>query len=73
MTKNSKRQTRRSEQTKIQSAQVCALKLREAHSLVIGIDLGDRKSWYCVRTLEQDLLAEGSVARTGLINHVRGR
>ena len=52
MTKNSKKQTKRAEDAKVATAQLRALEHRDANSLVIGIDLGDRTSFYCVRTLE---------------------
>jgi transposase len=35
---------------------------RDAISLVIGMDLGDRTSAYCVRTLGQEIIVEGTVA-----------
>src|SRR5215831_15000589 len=37
---------------------------RKANTLVIGIDLGDRTSTYCVRTLGQQIVLEGSVTTT---------
>lgn len=55
MKKNSKKQV------KATIAQFAALRQREADSLVIGIDLGDRYSQYCVRTRTQEVLVEGSV------------
>jgi len=68
MTKNTKKQTKRTKRTenaKLTAAQRCALQQREAHSLVIGMDLGDRVSWYCVRTLvDQARVIEGSLATT---------
>ena len=41
-----------------------ALEHRDANSLVIGIDLGDRTSFYCVRTLNQEQIATGTVPTT---------
>ena len=38
------------------------LTARDAKSLVIGMDLGDRTSAYCVRTLGQEIVLEGAVA-----------
>jgi len=35
---------------------------RDAKSLVMGMDLGDRKSAYCIRTLGQEIILEGTVA-----------
>ena len=37
---------------------------REASTLVIGIDLGDRSSAYCVRTLGQQIVKEAMVVAT---------
>src|SRR5260370_6823232 len=37
---------------------------RDANTLVIGIDLGDRSSSYCVRTLGQQIVKEGTMATT---------
>src|SRR5260370_4746031 len=37
---------------------------REANMMVIGIDLGDRSSSYCVRTLGQQIVKEGTMATT---------
>ena len=56
MKKNSKHDTK-----KINVAQLSALAEREASSLVIGIDLGDRTSTYCVRTRDEQVVVEGVV------------
>ena len=64
MKKNSKKQTKREQNAKQAEAKLCALSQREANSLVIGVDLGDRVSNYCVRTLKQEKVAEGTVATT---------
>jgi transposase len=63
MKKNNKKETKR-EQEKAAAAIVSGLAQREANSLVIGIDLGDRISNYCVCTREQERIAEGTVAST---------
>lgn len=55
MKKNSKKQT------KATLEQFVALGAREENTLVIGIDVGDRNSHFCVRTREGALLMEGSV------------
>jgi transposase len=39
-----------------------ALAERDAKSLVIGMDLGDRTSAYCIRNLGQEIILEGTVA-----------
>ena len=64
MTKNSKKQTQRAQKAKVAAVQLSALQQREANSLVIGIDLGDRTSAYCVRTLDQEEIATGTIATT---------
>lgn len=46
---------------------------REANTLVIGIDLGDRISTYCVLTLGQQMVTEGSVATTAVAMFERFR
>jgi hypothetical protein len=57
MKKNSKRDEKR-----MMVAQLSALTGREAETLVIGIDLGDRTSTYCVRSAnDQQVLLEGAV------------
>jgi transposase len=48
-------------QTKQTIEQFAALREREAESLVIGIDLGDRHSHYCVRTRGGEAIVEGTV------------
>src|SRR6202047_3688241 len=47
---------------------------REANTLVIGIDLGDRSSSYCVRTLGQQIVREATVATTAtaILNEFQG-
>lgn len=62
--KDSKKQTKRAVQAKVTAAQLSDLQQREANSLVIGMDLGDRTSLYCVRTLDQQQVAAGSIATT---------
>jgi len=64
MKKNSKKQTKRAEQAKMGAAQLSGLQQRDANSLVIGMDLGDRTSFYCVRTLGQERIATGTIATT---------
>jgi transposase len=64
MKKNSKKQTKRAEQAKVAAEQLNALQQRDASSLVIGMDLGDRTSFYCVRTLDQQQIATGTIATT---------
>ena len=64
MEKNSKKPTKRAEQAKVAAAQLSALQQRADNSLVIGIDLGDRTSFYCVRTLDQEQVATGTIAAT---------
>jgi transposase len=63
MKKNIKKETKKN-QEKRTAALLTALSQREANSLVIGIDLGDRTSTYCVRTREQEMVVEAIVATT---------
>src|SRR5262249_43574747 len=56
MKKNSKQATKQ-----LRKALISALAEREAGTLVIGIDLGDRTSTYCVRTRDQQVVTEGVV------------
>ena len=42
--------------------QLSALVERQPNSLVIGIDLGDKTSSYCVRTRDRQVVTEGVVA-----------
>lgn len=63
MKKNIKKETRKN-QEKRTAALLSALGQRDANSLVIGIDLGDRTSSYCVRTREQEMVVEATVATT---------
>ena len=62
-TSKSKRQTKKV--AELQQLQA-GLAEREANTLVIGIDLGDRTSTYCVRTLGQQMVMEGTVATTAV-------
>jgi len=66
MKKNSKNETTKSKRETKKVAELAAPRLteREAHTLVIGIDLGDRTSSYCVRTLGQQIVKEATVATT---------
>ena len=64
MKKDNKKETAKSkrEAKKVASLQSLeGLGERDAKSLVIGIDLGDRASTYCVRTLGQEIILEGTV------------
>lgn len=63
MKKNIKNETKK-EEGKRAAALLSALAQRDANSLVIGIDLGDRTSAYCVRTREQKMVMEAGVATT---------
>ena len=65
MKKDNKKQTAKSkrEAKKVASLEsLGGLAERDAKSLVIGIDLGDRTSAYCIRTLGQEIILEGTVA-----------
>jgi transposase len=65
MKKDSKKETAKSkrEAKKVASLQSLeGLAETDAMSLVIGMDLGDRASAYCVRTLGQEIILEGTVA-----------
>ena len=65
MKKDNKKETAKSkrEAKKVASLQSLAgLAERDAKSLVIGIDVGDRTSAYCIRTLGQEVVLEGAVA-----------
>src|SRR6266571_9389650 len=68
MKKNSKNETMKSKRETKKVAELEAgwtrLDEREANTLVIGIDLGDRTSAYCVRTLGQQIVKEATVATT---------
>src|SRR5258705_12351353 len=69
MKKNSKNETMKSkrETKKVAELEAGGTRLieREANTLVIGIDLGDRSSAYCVRTLGgQQIVKEATVATT---------
>jgi hypothetical protein len=60
MKKDSKKSKQKAE-AKQKAALLCGLAERPANSLVIGIDLGDRRSTYCVRTLDQQVVMESLV------------
>jgi transposase len=65
MKKDNKKETLKSkrEAKKVESLQSLeGLAERDAMSLVIGMDLGDRTSAYCVRTVGQEIILEGTVA-----------
>jgi transposase len=65
MKKDSKKQTAKSkrEAKRVASLEsLGGLAERDAKSLVIGIDLGDRTSAYCIRTVGQEIVLEGAVA-----------
>ncbi len=68
MKKNNKKETLKSKRETKKVAELEAgeapLVEREANTLVIGIDLGDRTSAYCVRTLGQHIVKEATVATT---------
>jgi hypothetical protein len=68
MKKHTKNETTKSkrETKKVAELEAAALGLteREAMTLVIVIDLGDRTSAYCVRTLGQQIVKEATVATT---------
>lgn len=58
-----KRAQRRARAAKeLHAVQLTALAEREANTLVIGIDLGDRSSTYCARTRDRQVVTEGMVA-----------
>jgi transposase len=65
MKKDNKKETAKSKREAKKVASLLSLEglaERDAKSLVIGIDLGDRNSAYCVRTKGQEILLEGTVA-----------
>jgi transposase len=65
MKKDNKKQTAKTKRESEKVARLLSLEglaERDAKSLVIGMDLGDRSSTYCVRTLGQEILIEGTVA-----------
>ncbi len=68
MKKHTKNETTKSKRETKKVAEVQQLQTglaeREANTLVIGIDLGDRSSAYCVRTLGQQIVKEATVATT---------
>jgi transposase len=65
MKKHSKRETKKQQQALAMAAWLEELSGYPAESLVIGIDLGDRRSTFCIRRREvQEVLLEGEVANT---------
>ena len=66
MKKNTRNETTKSkrEAKKVAELEVARLAERAANTLVIGIDLGDRSSAYCVRTRDQQIVKEGTVDTT---------
>lgn len=67
MKKDNKKETAKSKREKMKVANLQSLgglADREAKSLTVGMDLGDRTSAYCVRTVSQEILVEGKVATT---------
>ena len=66
MKKHTKNETRKCqrETKKVAELETAGWSEREANTLVIGIDLGDRSSSYCVRTLGQQIVREATVATT---------
>lgn len=65
MKKDSKKQTaknKRESQRVVELQSLEALAEREINSLVIGLDLGDRTSSYCIRTMGQEIVLEGVIA-----------
>jgi len=66
MKKHTKNETRKCqrETKKVAELETAGWSEREANTLVIGIDLGDRSSSYCVRTLGQQMVREATVATT---------
>src|SRR5215213_8908352 len=56
-----KKNNKKSEKKKMAKVELSALAEREAGTLVIGIDLGDRSSTYCVRTRDEEMVLEGAV------------
>jgi len=66
MKKHTKNETKKCqrETKKVTELESAGWSEREANTLVIGIDLGDRSSSYCVRTLGQQIVREATVATT---------
>src|SRR5204863_9596946 len=66
MKKHTKNETTKSkrETKKVAELESAGVAEREANTLVIGIDLGDRTSAYCIPTLGQQIVKEGTVATT---------
>ena len=74
MKKSSSKNTERKAQRDAKAVQqlktaqrLSALAEREANSLVIGIDLGDRSSSYCVRLREDRLVVMDGVVATSAL------
>jgi hypothetical protein len=63
MKKSNKKSEKRAAKQQ-QAVQLSALAEREANTLVIGIDLGDRASTYCARTRDRQVVTEGMVSTT---------
>jgi transposase len=55
-----KKNNKKSDKKKMAKVELTALSEREAGTLVIGIDLGDRSSTYCVRTRDEQTVLEGA-------------
>jgi transposase len=76
MKKHTKNETRKCqrETKKVAELELAGWSEREANTLVIGIDLGDRNSAYCVRTLGQQMVREATVATTAtaILNEFQG-
>src|SRR5882724_10880418 len=66
MKKHSRSETTKSqrETKKVAELESAGWSEREANTLVIGIDLGDRSSSYCVRTQGQQIVREATVSTT---------
>ena len=65
MKKDNKKQTAKSKREAKKVATLQSLETlaeQDTKSLVIGMDLGDRTSAYCIRTLGQEIILEGAVA-----------
>lgn len=65
MKKDSKKQTaknKREGQRAVEQRSLEALWERDTKSLVIGLDLGDLTSAYCIRTMGQEIVLEGVIA-----------
>src|SRR4051812_8292111 len=69
-----KKNSKKSEKKKMAKVELSALSEREAGTLVIGIDLGDRSSTYCVRTRDEQTVLEGAfkTEATAVLDAFRG-